>query len=125
MNAGYPADPASLIKQVAPVKRAQTDAELGVQEFADTYFSAGEVYHDKDLVFVKALGSRSWLKGLGSWNPITIYKWLTVRTLSKATRNWAPRRVPRVRSAAPITMRTKRCTDCMYHFCCCVHAPKP
>jgi len=67
------------------VKRAQTDAELGVQEFADTYFSAGEVYHDKDLVFVKALGSRSWLKGLGSWNPITIYKWLTedVKRLAK------------------------------------------
>mmetsp|Transcript_48301 Transcript_48301/g.114938 ORF Transcript_48301/g.114938 Transcript_48301/m.114938 type:complete len:143 (+) Transcript_48301:353-781(+) len=63
-----------LVKEVAPVGKYLSDAELGVQEFADSYFSHGEIFQDQELVFVKALGERSWLKGLPSWNPITMYK---------------------------------------------------
>jgi len=63
-----------LVKEVAPVGKWATDAELGVQEFADTYFSHGEVFLDTDTVFVKALGEKSIFKSLASWNPITIFK---------------------------------------------------
>jgi len=63
-----------LVKETAPSGKWTTDAELGVQDFADTYFSHGEVFLDKETVFVKALGEKSIFKSLASWNPITIFK---------------------------------------------------
>ena len=62
-----------IIKEVAPVKFAPTDAKLGVDEFNTVYFPY-PLYRDVDLAFYKALGKRNIIHDFPSWNPFTIYK---------------------------------------------------
>jgi hypothetical protein len=63
-----------IIKEVAPVKGAETDKELGVASFQRNYFLNNDVYIDDSLSFYNALGSKLLLnQGLHSWNPFTLY----------------------------------------------------
>lgn len=65
----------AIIKEVAPVKDAKTDAELGVNEFQTKYFGNNPVYLDRDKNCYKALGSRKLLsQSLSSYNPFTLWK---------------------------------------------------
>ena len=68
----------AVIKEVAPVSGAATDAELGVGEFQSKYFPH-PVYLDKDLKFYEHLGKKSLLTQLSPWN---IYSWNPVRLYS-------------------------------------------
>ena len=76
-----------IIKEVAPVGKVKTDAELGVGEFQRKYFANHPVYIDAARQFYSFLGSKSLLaQPLHSWNPFTLYsdfKKLGERTKSK------------------------------------------
>jgi hypothetical protein len=65
----------AVIKEVAPVSGAATDAELGVGEFQSKYFPH-PTYLDKDLKFYEYLGKKSLLTQLSPWS---IYSWNPVR----------------------------------------------
>ena len=63
-----------IIKEVAPLKGAETDEILGVTDFQENYFLNNPVYIDTEKVFYKALGNKSLLsQKLHSWNPIKLY----------------------------------------------------
>jgi len=63
-----------IIKEVAPIKGAETDEVLGVTDFQENYFLNNPVYIDTEKVFYKALGNKSLLsQKLHSWNPIKLY----------------------------------------------------
>lgn len=76
-----------IIKEVAPIKGAETDAVLGVEEFQNRYFAKYPVYIDHARSFYSFLGNKSLLaQPLHSWNPFTLYsdfQKLTARTKSK------------------------------------------
>jgi hypothetical protein len=61
-----------IIKEVAPVKTAATDKELGVSDFNTGYFPY-PLYRDINLSFYDALGKRSIL-GVIPWNPFKLYE---------------------------------------------------
>lgn len=61
-----------IIKEVAPVKGAATDKELGVSDFNTQYFPY-PLYRDINLSFYTALGQRSIL-GVIPWNPFKLYE---------------------------------------------------
>jgi hypothetical protein len=63
-----------IIKEVAPVKGALTDEELGVGEFQSKYFPH-DLYRDADQQFYNLLGSRNLFtdNSIPSWNPFSIY----------------------------------------------------
>lgn len=63
-----------IIKEVAPVKGAETDAELGVDEFHKKYFFDYPLYVDSEREFFKYLGNKSLLgQKLYTWNPFRLY----------------------------------------------------
>jgi len=63
-----------IIKEVAPVKGAATDEELGVGEFHSKYFRNFPLYLDAERHFYAFLGNKSLLsQPLHSWNPFTLY----------------------------------------------------
>jgi hypothetical protein len=65
----------SIIKEVAPIKGAETDEALGVAEFQSTYFLDNPVYVNLDRAFFSALGNKSLLsQGLSTWNPFKLYR---------------------------------------------------
>jgi hypothetical protein len=69
-----------IIKEVAPVKGAATDNELGVAKFEEHF--PHTLYMDRELNFYAALGNRSILsESLPSWNPFTL--WSNFQTLKK------------------------------------------
>lgn len=76
-----------IIKEVAPVGKVKTDAELGVGEFQKKYFNNNPVFIDEEKLFYSFLGNKSLLsQPLHSWNPFTLYsdfKKLNERTKSK------------------------------------------
>ena len=65
----------AVIKEVAPVAGAATDAELGVEQFEQKYLgSQHPMYMDVNKEFYKALGSKSLLsQPLHTWNPFRLY----------------------------------------------------
>ena len=65
----------SVIKEVAPVSGAATDAILGVGEFQTKYFLDYPVYLDSERSFYSTLGNKSLMGQLagGSWNPFTLW----------------------------------------------------
>ena len=65
----------AVIKEVAPVAGAATDAELGVEQFEEKYLgSHNPIYMDVNKEFYKALGSKSLLsQPLHTWNPFRLY----------------------------------------------------
>lgn len=76
-----------IIKEVAPVGKVKTDAELGAGEFQRKYFNNNPVYIDQEKQFYSFLGNKSLLsQSLHTWNPFTLYsdfKKLGERTKSK------------------------------------------
>ncbi len=63
-----------IIKEVAPVSGAATDAELGVDEFHVKYFNNNPLYLDHEKTFYSFLGNKSLLnQKLPSWNPFKLY----------------------------------------------------
>lgn len=76
-----------IIKEVAPVGKVKTDAELGVGEFQKKYFNNNPVFIDEEKLFYSFLGNKSLLsQPLHSWNPFTLYsdfKKLNERTKTK------------------------------------------
>lgn len=63
-----------IVKQVAPVPRAPTDKELGIEDFQKIYFDNHPIFLDPDLEFFKRLGYRSVLnQKWSSWNPFTLW----------------------------------------------------
>eukprot|EP01031_Cornospumella_fuschlensis_P024965 gene24965-30161_t len=76
-----------IIKEVAPVKGAETDAQLGVGEFQSKYFEGFPLYMDAAKKFYAHLGNKSLLsQSLPSWNPFKLYsdyKSLTKRVKDK------------------------------------------
>lgn len=63
-----------IIKEVAPVKGAATDEELGVGEFQSNYFRNYPLYLDEEKLFYSFLGDKNLLgQKLHSWNPFTLY----------------------------------------------------
>ena len=65
----------AVIKEVAPVAGAATDAELGVEQFEVKYLGSNNpIYMDINKEFYKALGSKSLLsQPLHTWNPFRLY----------------------------------------------------
>lgn len=61
-----------IIKEIAPVKGAPTDTELGVDEFNKQYFPY-QLYRNAGLEFYEALGKRSLLRQIFTTNPFTLY----------------------------------------------------
>ncbi len=61
-----------IIKEVAPVKGALTDQELGVDEFNQRYFPY-QLYRNPGLEFYEALGKRSLLRQVFTTNPFKLY----------------------------------------------------
>jgi hypothetical protein len=76
-----------IIKEVAPVAGAKTDAELGVGEFQTEYFNNNPLYMDSKKEFYTYLGDKSLLsQPLSTWNPFKLYsdfKSLTARLETK------------------------------------------
>ena len=63
-----------IIKEVAPVKGAETDEILGVGEFQSKYFHNHPLYMDAERNFYAFLGNKSLLsQPLHSWNPFRLY----------------------------------------------------
>jgi hypothetical protein len=63
-----------IIKEVAPIKGVETDAELGVDEFHKKYFFNYPLYVDSEREFFKYLGNKSLLgQKLHTWNPFRLY----------------------------------------------------
>lgn len=63
-----------VVKEVAPVKGAETDEVLGVNEFQTKYFDNLPVYLDHEKEFYAFFGNKSLLsQSLHSWNPFTLY----------------------------------------------------
>lgn len=72
-NAG-PANLYGIIKEVAPVKGAETDAKLGVGEFQFKYFQNNPIYIDPEKKFYEFMGKKSLLsQPWFSWNPFSLY----------------------------------------------------
>jgi hypothetical protein len=70
-----------IIKEVAPVKGAATDKELGVNEFATEYWNNHELYMNPTRGFYSFLGNKSILsQGPTSWNPISMLQGLKEMT---------------------------------------------
>lgn len=69
-----------IIKEVAPIKGAATDEELGVAKFEEHF--PHPLFMDREMKFYAALGNRSVLsESLPSWNPFTL--WSNFQTLKK------------------------------------------
>lgn len=63
-----------IIKEVAPVKGAETDEELGVAEFQEKYFHNFPVYIDQERSFYSFMGNNNLLfQKLHTWNPFQLY----------------------------------------------------
>jgi hypothetical protein len=63
-----------VIKEVAPIKGAETDEELGVNVFHTKYFNNYPLYLDKERTFYSFLGDKNLLsQPWHSWNPFTLY----------------------------------------------------
>lgn len=72
----------SIIKEVAPIKGAATDAELGVGDF-QRYFKNLPIYMDSPArEFFYAFGDRKVFSSslVYSWNPLTYYRDFTAMT---------------------------------------------
>jgi hypothetical protein len=64
-----------IIKEVAPIKGAETDAKLGVGEFQRKYFGNSPLYIDPERHFYSFLGNNSLLsQPLHTWNPFALYR---------------------------------------------------
>jgi hypothetical protein len=75
-----------VVKQVAPVPRAPTDKELGIDDFQKNYFDNNPIYLDPELDFFKKLGYRSVLnQKWTSWNPFTL--WNSYRAMNQRINN--------------------------------------
>jgi hypothetical protein len=61
-----------IIKEIAPVRTAQTDEELGVNFFNQNYFPY-LLYRNSGLEFYASLGQRSLLRQVFTTNPFTLY----------------------------------------------------
>jgi hypothetical protein len=61
-----------IVKEVAPVSRAQTDEELGVNFFQQNYFPY-QLYRNSGLEFYASLGQRSLFREIFTTNPLTLY----------------------------------------------------
>ncbi len=63
-----------VIKEVAPVKGAETDEILGVGVFQSDYFLNNPVFIDENKEFYSYLGGNSLLaQPLHTWNPFSLY----------------------------------------------------
>eukprot|EP01039_Chlorochromonas_danica_P005645 gene5645-6227_t len=63
-----------VIKEVAPIKGAETDEKLGVGEFQSKYFQGFPLFLDQEKKFYSFLGDKSLLsQPWRSWNPFTLY----------------------------------------------------
>mmetsp|Transcript_16715 Transcript_16715/g.21472 ORF Transcript_16715/g.21472 Transcript_16715/m.21472 type:complete len:138 (+) Transcript_16715:308-721(+) len=62
-----------VIKEVAPCATAETDEELGVEEFQSKYFPY-PLYLDEEKGMYSYLGSRKLTSLPFTWNPFKLYK---------------------------------------------------